>query len=349
MPPRVAPRHVRAVLPYAAPHRKYGGFKKGKRVNDQAGVNWRTRAANRFTGESDNVKAVILTLMAGLSLTLIGAVGKKLGQTLHPFEISFVRSLLILVLMAPWFFRGGGLIGGLRSLKTSRPILMGLTGISFAAAIFLWFWALPGVPLDLVIALGFTTQLFSMFGAVLFLGEPSRLWRWGAMAVGLAGGLIIIRPGYAPISMGVIALLGCYLLFAANRLLIKVLTRTDRPNSIVIWFAIVSAIFSFPFALSVWQTPTLEQAIWLVVLSCLTTINHLTMTWAVRFGDIAVIEPVNLTRLLWAALIGFVVFGDIPEVFTLIGGAVLAGTVIYITRRERRDARERVVAPETGT
>jgi drug/metabolite transporter (DMT)-like permease len=110
----------------------------------------------------------------------------------------------------------------------------------------------------------------------------------------------------------------------------------------VFWQASWVAVVAFPVALYFWQTPNWEQSIWIVTLSIVTIMNHFAITWAIKLADIGVIEPISFTRLIWAAIVGFVLFGDTPNIFTLIGGAIILGSVVYIARRERNEVKSSI-------
>lgn len=285
-------------------------------------------------GASSSFVGIALALLSALLLTVNGAIGKQLGHELHPFFITFIRAFIMVMFLLPWILRRG--IGG---IKTSRPGLQFINGFLFGVGLLGWFWALPRIPLDLVTSVGFTAQTFAVLGAIVFLKEKSAPWRWGALGVGIIGALIIVRPGLVAISPGVLAILFSAICFAASKLLTKVITRTDKPESLVFWQAIWVAVIALPVAIYYWQTPNLDQSIWIVGLSIVTIMNHFAITWAIKLTDIGVIEPISFTRLVWAALIGFLFFGDIPNGFTLLGGAVVVASVVYIARRERAETK----------
>jgi len=283
-------------------------------------------------GYSNSFVGIALVILSGLFLSINGAIGKQLGQELHPFFITFIRALIMVFFLLPWIYRHGR-----TGFKTTRPGLQFVNGFFFALALFGWFWALPRIPLDLVTAVGFTTPVFSVLGAIIFLGEKSERWRWGALIVSISGAIIIIRPGVDGVSAGVSAALFSALCFAVTKLLTKVIIRTDLPDSVVFWQAFWVATIAAPVAVYYWTTPNFEQWLWIFGLSVITIINHFALTWSLKLADIGVIEPITFTRLLWASVTGYLVFGDEPNIYTIIGGAVVLASVIYIARRERED------------
>ncbi len=265
-------------------------------------------------------------------LSVNGAIGKQLGQELHPFFITFIRAFFMVLLLLPWILRKG-----ITGIKTNRPGLHFINGFFFTLALFGWFWALPRIPLDLNTAVGFTAPIFSVLGAIIFLGEKSEPWRWGALIVGIVGALVIIRPTVEGIPPGVLAAIFSALCFAVTKLLVKVITRTDPPGSIVFSQAFWVTVVAFPVAFYFWQAPNWEQFLWIIGLSVITIMNHFAVTWAIKLSDIGVIEPITFTRLIWAAIVGYFIFGDEPNIYTLIGGSIVLASVVYIARRERKE------------
>jgi drug/metabolite transporter (DMT)-like permease len=277
------------------------------------------------------VRGILLSVATGLMLSAAAAIGKQVTAELPPFQVAFLRGLFLMIFMVPWLVRVG-----IKNLRPHRTGIHIVRGIVSAVAVLLWFWAIKRVPLTDLIALEFTSPLFVLAAAILFLGEESKMWRWGALGVGFLGSMIILRPGFNDISIGNLAVLGSAVCFAANRVFAKLLTRTDTPTTLVAMRGILMTVFMLPPALYVWQWPTTTGWGWLLLLGGLGVINQFTATWAIKLADLGAIEPVNFLRLIWAALIGFFIFAEVPSTFTLIGGTIMIASVVYITQRERR-------------
>jgi drug/metabolite transporter (DMT)-like permease len=219
-----------------------------------------------------------------------------------------------------------------------------INGTVFTGAVLCWFWALPRVQLDLLAAIGFTSQIYAIVGAILFLGETARLWRWMALLVGFVGGMIILRPGFVEMTPGIIATVVSAILFSTNRLLVKTIATKDNPETSVAWMAFWASVMLLPFMIPVWEMPNGEQWLWLIAISALTVVSHFCLAWALRLADIGAVEPTTFMRLIWGALLGFVFFDEIPDPFTVIGGVIVIASVIYIARRERQEGKERMTS-----
>jgi drug/metabolite transporter (DMT)-like permease len=232
----------------------------------------------------------------------------------------------------PWFTRNG-----YDRIRPTRHREQFLNGLVFTLAIVGWFWALPRTPLDMVAAIGFTSQLYAIIGATLFLGEKPRLWRWIALFVGLFGAVIIVRPGFIELTPGIMVLLATAILFSTNRLVIKVIATKDNPETSVVWMAFWATVLTTPLAVLYWKIPDLMQIFLLVSIALLTIVTHYSLAWALKLGDIGAIEPTIFMRLVWGVILGYFLFQDIPDFFTIFGGLIVFASIIYIARRERQE------------
>jgi len=269
-------------------------------------------------------------------LTCMHGVVRHLGSELHPFEVAFFRNLFGLLAVAPLVYRAG-----LSSLKSRQPLLQGARALVGVGAMFSWFYALSVVPIAEATALSFTVVIFGSIGAAVFLGERMRLRRWSAVATGFIGTLIILRPGVEEVDLGAMLVVFSALCWSAAVLMVKRLSRTDQTVAIVAWNSIALSILSLPAALAVWTTPTQTQLAWLLLVGVLGTAGHLAMTTAFKVADASAVFPVDFTRLIWAATLGFLAFGEVPDVWTWIGGAVIFASTSYISYRESRVRAER--------
>jgi drug/metabolite transporter (DMT)-like permease len=295
-------------------------------------VNGSSAAALGARAPSSNLIGLGLAVFTGLLIGAMSAIGMMLGGSLPPLMLSFAFCLFSTLVLVPWLMRVG-----FARLRTSNAKLHLARGIAFTAAMVTWFIALPHVPLADISAIGFTTTLYVMIGAILFLGETSRAWRWAALAAGFAGTLIVLRPGFAEIGWAYYLIVVAAVMMAAARLLVKVATRADAPEVMVAWQMIISTVITFPFALYFWVWPTLEQTLWLVAFGVAGSAQQITAAWSIKLADFGVIEPAGFLKLFWAALLGWIFFAEVPALATVIGSAFIIGSVIYIARRERRE------------
>jgi drug/metabolite transporter (DMT)-like permease len=225
-------------------------------------------------------------------------------------------------------------------LKTSKLHLHALRGITNSASMLMFFSALAFTPLAQATALAYTSPLFVTIGAALVLGETLRIRRITALACGFLGMLLVLRPGMIEIGTGPLLVIGSAVLWAVAMIDIKILSRTDSSLTIAAYMVVFLTPVTFIAALFVWQWPTLGQLGWLVLVAAFGTVGHLLFNEAFRHADATVLMPLDFTKLIWASLIGFFAFGQIPDLWTWIGGAVIFTSATYISYREHRLSRQ---------
>jgi len=277
-------------------------------------------------------------LAATAVLTCMHATVRHVSDGMHPFEITFFRNLFGLFAILPLALRGG-----VASLKSRQPGLQLLRSGFGLVAMLTWFYGLSVVPIAQATALSFTSVIFGSIGAALVLGERMGLRRWSAVVAGFIGALVILRPGFDEVDPAALIVMLSSILWAAALLTVKRLATTDTVVCIVTWNSILLTVLSLPVAMTVWVTPTGEQLLWLALIGVLATLGHLAMTGAFKASAATVVFPVDYTRLLWASVIGYVAFAEIPDAWTWIGGTVIFASTTYIAYREAtlRRARER--------
>jgi drug/metabolite transporter (DMT)-like permease len=244
--------------------------------------------------------------------------------------MAFLRYLFGAMFLLPIVFR----LGLYRSLHTNRIGLHVSRGALHTIGIVLWFVALPLTTLAEITALGFTGPIFVTIGAALFLGEDVRLRRWLAVIVGFIGAMIIIRPGFSALHIGVICILVSTPIFSASNLISKALARTDSANTIVIWQNIVIVAFGLPFAIWFWQTPSWTDLAWFVAAGACGTLGHICQQRGYQLADITLLQPIGFLSLIWNTLLGYFLFFQSPDVWTFVGAAVIFGSAMYISHRE---------------
>ena len=283
------------------------------------------------------MRGPLLMLAATAVLTCMHATVRHVSDGMHSFEITFFRNLFGLVAILPLALRAG--IGNLKSRQPGLQLLRSAFGL---VAMFTWFYALSVVPIAQATALSFTSVIFGSIGAALLLGERMRLRRWSAVLAGFAGTLVILRPGFGDVDPAALIVVLSSICWAGALLTVKRLSATDSVVCIVTWNSILLTVLSLPVAIPVWVTPSTEQLLWLSLIGLLATLGHLAMTGAFKASDATVVFPVDYTRLLWATVIGYLAFGEIPDIWTWIGGTIIFASTTYISYREAtlRRARE---------
>ena len=275
-------------------------------------------------------------LLTGLLFIAVTGIVRHLGSDLPAVQAAFVRYAIGLGFMLPFLYRT------LRIQLVPRRIgLHVLRGVVHGGGVILWFFAMARIPIAEVTAIGFTAPLFTTIGAVLFLGETLRARRIAAVIAGFLGTVIILRPGIEAIHVGALAQLAAAPLFACSFIVAKKLTETESGSVIVAWLSVFVTLVLLPPALLVWRTPTVQELLWLTAVAACATAGHYTLTRAMRLAELTMLQPFMFLQLVWASLLGLVAFGEVPDVWTWVGGAVIVAAASYIAHREARARRAR--------
>lgn len=273
---------------------------------------------------------MLLAAAAGLTFSVLNVNLRVLASDLPPFQVQFLRYAMGLLVLVPWIWKAG--LGAYRSHGVGGQMWRGAI---HASGLFCWFAALPHIPFANLTAIGFTSPIFVMLGAVLFLGERMFWQRWVAAGLGFAGVLVVVAPDLAGAGPGYsLLMLASSPMFAASFLITKALTKRDSPAVIVAWQSLTVSLFTLPAALWVWEWPAAWQ--WALVLVCgaLGTFGHFMLTMAFKLADISTAQPVKFLDLIWAALLGYLLFSEVPGQATVAGAAVIFVATSWIARVE---------------
>jgi drug/metabolite transporter (DMT)-like permease len=272
-------------------------------------------------------------LCTGVLFVGVTGVVRHLGTDMSPMQAAFIRYAFGVLLISPVLLRMFA-----AGVRPSRLGLHTLRGIAHGTAVMLWFFAMARIPIAQVTAIGFTTPIFTAIGAAFYLGERMHARRIAAIMVSFLGTIIILRPGAVSIELGALAQLAAAPLFACSFLIAKKLTQTESSASIVAYMSVFVTLALLPPALLVWRTPTLTELGWLFVTAMLATAGHYTFTRAMQSVELTVLQPFSFLQLVWATLLGYYAFSEVPDAWTLTGGAVIIASVTYIAHRESRAA-----------
>ncbi|PVA06874.1 DMT family transporter [Thalassorhabdomicrobium marinisediminis] len=286
---------------------------------------------------------VIWMIVTGLNFVAVTAIVKHVGSDVPAAQGAFLRYLLGLVFLLPM------IRPILAARLTSRQLkLFAGRGLAHTLGVILWFYAMMRIPLADVTAMNYLSPVYVTLGAALLLKEPLPPRRLAAVVAALVGAVIILRPGFREIDPGHIAMLATALLFATGYLIAKQLSGEVSAAVVVGMLSITVTIGLAPFAWAVWVPVSLENLGWLFLVACFATAGHYSMTLAFTAAPLTVTQPVTFLQLIWAVLLGAVVFSEAVDGWVVLGGAVIMGSVSFITWREARaKAQITPAAPQT--
>jgi len=285
---------------------------------------------------SGNMIGIGLMIAATVVMIVQHSMVKTLAADLSILEIVFFRTLTALLFFMPWILRSG--------LSIFRTEQLGLhvvrAGFQTISA-FGFFLGLAIVPLATVTALHFTTPLFAILIGIVLLGERVSVRRWTAIIVGFAGTMIILRPDTVGLGHGELLVLGSAMGWAAAIICIKVLSRTNTSVTITAYMYLLMTPITFAAALFEWTWPTAEQYVWLIAVGLTGAMGHVLMAEALKRAATHVVTPFDFFRLIWATLVGILLFDETAEASVWLGGALVIASVSYIVWREHQIAAEK--------
>lgn len=249
-------------------------------------------------------------------------------------EMVFFRNLFGWLFIIPFVC-----FAGISTLKTKRLKMHGVRAVFGTGAMSCWFLGLTMIPISQATALNFTVPLFTTLGAALILGEVVRIHRWMALAIGFAGTLVIIRPGFQVLEPGALIVLASSLFISGAVLSVKHLSSSEHPAAIVFYMGLFMTPLSLIGASTVWIWPEPEHYPWLLAMGFIASMGQIGMARAMKAADASVSMPFTFTHMLFASLIGYVFFGEIADMWTWLGGAIIFGSTLYIVRREAKLAK----------
>lgn len=280
------------------------------------------------------IRAALLMIGACAGFSMMMAIVRLVSPEIHPIEAAFFRNFLGILCMLPWVVQTRG-----RSLRTGRPAMHVVRAVIGITAMLLLFTAVSLLPLAEVTALSFTAPLFATLGAAVILREKVGPRRWAATCVGLLGALVIIRPGAHTFTPAALTALASAAGIAAAQLSVKSLSRTEDPSAMVFIMVLLMTPLSLVPAIFVWTWPSPAVLAWLALMGVVATLGQIMLVRAMATADASAVMPFDFARLIFATLLGWLMFSELPDGWTLAGGAVIVATTVYITRHETRTAR----------
>jgi drug/metabolite transporter (DMT)-like permease len=276
--------------------------------------------------------------MAGwLALMLIVAIaGRETTRELNVFQIMEVRSILGFFMLYPLI----RVNGGFAAMKTSRPLQhIGRNLIHYAAQLG-WFFALTLIPLGQVVSIEFTMPIWTAILAASLLGERMTVWKISAIALGVVGVTVIVRPVAGEINPGQLIALGAAVGFGISIAMMKSLTRTETTLTIIFWMLVVQATAGFFPSLHAWIWPSAYAWGWIVVIAFCGTFSHYCMARAMLHADATVVVPMDFLRVPLTATAGWLIYSERLDMFTVLGAVlILTGNLLNLKAADPVPAR----------
>jgi drug/metabolite transporter (DMT)-like permease len=276
-----------------------------------------------------SVAGALWMLGSVVSLSAMAVAGRGLLDSMHALEIVFWRAAIGLLILVVVIAARGGI-----RLRAQRLDLHLYRNLSHIVAQFLWFLSLGLMPLANVFALEYTTPMWAALLATVFMGERFSRGKWVALACGVTGILVILRPGIGDFDASAFIMLGAAIGFATSIIFTKSLARRDSVMVVLVYMNVIQLPVSLVPSLFVWVAPTLADVPWLLLLGLSSLGAHLCLTRALAVADATVVMPVDFLRLPLIALVGFFFYQEIFDIAIILGAAIIFLGNLYNVRRE---------------
>jgi drug/metabolite transporter (DMT)-like permease len=276
-------------------------------------------------------RGIALVLASTVFLGASDVTAKYLSATLPSIEIAWIRFLVFALIMVPAMLPGSPLF----ALRTGRPGLQVMRGVALLLSSLFFISGLRFLPIAEASATGFVAPLFVTALSIVFLGESVGVRRWLATAVGLIGVLIILRPGSSAFHPAAFFPIVSALAWACTLIMTRIMSGREHAITIMTYSSIVGVCVLSALVPFVWVAPSWHDILFGALIGVASTAGQWIVVLAFRYADASVLAPFSYTQLVWVSLLGFVVFGEVPDVWTVTGAAFIVASGLYTAHRER--------------
>lgn len=271
--------------------------------------------------ERSNLRAALWMGGSIVCFLVMSVAGRAATARLDVFQVMELRSVIGLLLLMPLVMA----TGGFAALRTRRPWLHAGRNVIHYAGQYAWLLALGMIPLAQLISIEFTTPFWAAILAVLFLGERLSPRKLGAIALGIVGVTVIVRPGTVPLEAGHAVMLACAFAFACSIVMVKALTGTEPVVRILFWMLVMQSVIGLVPAILVWRTPPPDVWPAIAVIAFTGTFSHYCLTKALSYAETSFVMPLDYCRVPFSALIGWWLYQERIDVYTAVGALLIVG------------------------
>ena len=276
-------------------------------------------------------RGIVLILASTVFLGTSDVIAKYLSATLPSIEIAWIRFLVFALIMAPAMVPGSP-VYALRTAQVGRQLWR---GAALLCSSLFFISGLRFLPIAEASATGFVSPLFVTALSILFLGERVGLRRWLATVVGLIGVLIILRPGTSAFHPAAFFPLVSALGWASTLIMTRMMSGKEHASTIMTYSSITGVCILTALVPFVWVVPSWHDILFGILIGVASTAGQWIVVLAFRYADASVLAPFSYSQLLWVSILGFLIFGEVPDVWTVTGAIFIVASGLYTAHRER--------------
>ncbi len=282
---------------------------------------------------SDNSQGIFYAILSCFLASALISIVRFLSADLHVFFIVMMRNFFALLFFAPQIFVDYKKV--FHTTKIKMHLFRGLNGLM---SMFMWFHVVAVMPLSEAVSVSFVIPILTTIAAVIFLKEKVEKNTWLATFIGFLGILIILRPGFKDLGSVYIYSFVSIILWTTSNLIIKSMVKTQKPQTIVAYMSLIMFLASLPFAVPHMESLSFNNIFWLALLGLTSNLLHICISKSYSKADLSYVQPFDFTRLIFTAIISYFAFGEVIDIWVVVGSLVILFGVILVMPRKKTKA-----------
>lgn len=285
-----------------------------------------------FSKLSNNSKAIFFAILTCFLVSILIAIVRHLSGHFHVFFIVMMRNFFAFAFFIPLMIKNPRQL-----FKTKKIHLHFLRNLNGLVAMLIWFYTITLIPLPEAVSFTFIVPIITTLAAMFFLKEKVHARVWTALAIGLIGIIVIIRPGFHEFKLAYLLAIITTFLWSISNILVKMMTDTDRPETIVAYMSFIMLVLSIPLGIMHPASMNFSDIFWLAMLGIFSNLSHMAMSTAYSKVDLSVVQPFDFSRLIFTSIISYFAFGESLDFWSGFGALIiLFGTIFVAPKRKRK-------------
>ncbi|MEN3288321.1 MAG: hypothetical protein V7634_2621 [Bradyrhizobium sp.] len=276
-------------------------------------------------------RGIALILLSTIFLSTSDTAAKYLSHTLPSVEIAWMRFVVFALIMAPAMLPGSPLF----AMRTSRLKIQLMRGLMLLGSSVLFITGLRYLPIAEASATSFVAPLFVTALSIIFLSEKVGVRRWIATGIGLTGVIVILRPGTGAFQIAALLPIASAFAWACTLVMTRVMSGREHAMTTMTYSSIVGVCVMSAMVPFVWVAPSVNAVLLGLLVGIASTTGQWIVVLAFRYADASVLAPFSYIQLLWVSIFGFMIFGEVPDAWTMTGAAIIVASGLYTAHRER--------------
>jgi len=288
--------------------------------------------------QEQNYRGIFEITLSCFLLSIVVALVRHLNQNFHIFFIVMMRNLFGLIFLLPQFIKNRGTI-----FQTKNIYLHVFRGGNGTISMFFWFYAVNSLPLSEAVSLSFLTPIVTTIASMIFLKEKVSKNIFMASFISFIGVIIILRPGFHKFDEGYIFSFCSIIFWTISNLIVKVMTKTDKPKTIVAHMTFFMFIFSMPFALPYLAPLNFTAFIEFFILGIISNISYKLIAEAYSKNELSILQPFDFSRLIFTSFVAYFIFDEKLDIWVFVGSLIILFALILIIKKKSTKSQKKLV------